>query len=112
MSTSGYSGINPIKIVKNGLKQGSVEGSYEINLPQIKMFIITACVVIILYLIFSIVSSGIAQKAFDDNKDKINQNEFKYKIVKMHLITSSILLGIVMLFLGLFIYKTNHIKLF
>ena len=112
MNTSGYSGINPLKLAKNGLKQGSVEGSYEINLPQIKMFIITACVIMILYFIFSIVSSGIAQKAFNDNKDKIDQNEFKYKIVKFHLITSSIFLGIVILFLGAFIYKSKDIKLY
>ncbi len=112
MDTSGYSGINPLKLVKSGLKKGSVEGSYEINLPQIKVFIIAACVVIILYLIFSIVSSGIAQKTFDDNKDRIDQSKFKNKIVKIHLISSSILLGIVLLFLGAFIYKSNHIKLF
>ena len=50
-----------LQLVKNGLKQGSVEGSYEINLPQIKMFIITACVIMILYFIF------LENKIFDQN---------------------------------------------
>ena len=89
----------------------SLDNTFNITVPQIKMFIITSCVLIILYLISSITTNGIAQKAFDDNKDRIDTKEFKYKLVFAHLIGSSILLAIVLIFFGFFLYKSRHINL-
>ena len=89
----------------------SQDNTFNITVPQIKMFVIVACVLIILYLISSITTNGIAQKAFDDNKDRIDKKQFKYKLVFMHLIGSSVLLAIVSIFFAFFLYKSRHIKL-
>lgn len=89
----------------------SANDTFTITVPQIKMFVIVACVLIILYLISSITTNGISQKVFDDNKDKIDTTQPKFKLVKAHLIGSSILLGIVLIFLGFFLYRSRHINL-